>query len=113
MITAKEPSESLPERTISFQELSEDNTVDLDVLKGVSRKSEDIGILPYSSGTTGFPKGVELTNRNIVVNCIQQDVEGVKQYNDTTGKINNNYLRNLPEKYTECVIIILRDFPRL
>ncbi|XP_026322809.1 4-coumarate--CoA ligase 1-like, partial [Hyposmocoma kahamanoa] len=84
VITVKEPNENLPEGTISFQELSEDNNVDLDALKGVSRTSEDIGILPYSSGTTGFPKGVELTNRNIVANCVQQDVEGVKQYHDTT-----------------------------
>lgn len=86
VITVKEPNENLPEGTISFQDLSEDSNVDFDVLKGIHRKPEDISLLPYSSGTTGFPKGVELTNRNIVVNCLQQDVEGVKQYHDTTGK---------------------------
>jgi len=32
---------------------------------------EDIAMLPYSSGTTGLPKGVMLTHGNLVNNCIQ------------------------------------------
>ena len=32
---------------------------------------DDVAALPYSSGTTGIPKGVMLTHRNIVAN-IQQ-----------------------------------------
>jgi acyl-CoA synthetase (AMP-forming)/AMP-acid ligase II len=35
---------------------------------------EDLAALPYSSGTTGFPKGVMLTHRNLVANIVQ--VEG-------------------------------------
>lgn len=31
----------------------------------------DIAALPYSSGTTGFPKGVMLTHRNLVSNLLQ------------------------------------------
>lgn len=27
--------------------------------------------IPYSSGTTGFPKGVELTSNNLLANVIQ------------------------------------------
>ena len=34
----------------------------------------DVAALPYSSGTTGFPKGVMLTHRNIVANVLQADV---------------------------------------
>jgi acyl-CoA synthetase (AMP-forming)/AMP-acid ligase II len=40
--------------------------------------SEDLLALPYSSGTTGFPKGVMLTHRNIIANLVQ--CEGIKNY---------------------------------
>ena len=33
--------------------------------------AEDIAVLPYSSGTTGLPKGVMLTHRNLVANLLQ------------------------------------------
>jgi acyl-CoA synthetase (AMP-forming)/AMP-acid ligase II len=32
---------------------------------------EDLAVLPYSSGTTGLPKGVMLTHRNLVANLAQ------------------------------------------
>lgn len=32
-------------------------------------KYDDLTVLPYSSGTTGMPKGVMLTHRNLVSNC--------------------------------------------
>lgn len=33
--------------------------------------AEDVVVLPYSSGTTGLPKGVMLTHRNLIANLVQ------------------------------------------
>ena len=40
---------------------------------------EDLVALPYSSGTTGLPKGVMLTHRNLVANLCQ--CEGMRNWN--------------------------------
>lgn len=40
---------------------------------------EDVVVMPYSSGTTGLPKGVMLTHRNIVANMVQ--CEGIPNFN--------------------------------
>ena len=34
--------------------------------------AKDLAVLPYSSGTTGLPKGVMLTHRNLVANILQK-----------------------------------------
>ena len=39
----------------------------------VTRAPDDVIVLPFSSGTTGLPKGVQLTNRSLVSNLIQTD----------------------------------------
>lgn len=77
----------LPPDTVSFQELIENKNVNYDVLKEVKKRFEDVILLPYSSGTTGLPKGVELTNKNLVANCVQQDVKEYRHYEVTTGKV--------------------------
>lgn len=42
----------------------------------VSIDPHDIVALPYSSGTTGLPKGVMLSHRNLVSNVLQLDAAG-------------------------------------
>jgi acyl-CoA synthetase (AMP-forming)/AMP-acid ligase II len=37
----------------------------------VAVDGDDLAALPYSSGTTGLPKGVQLTHRNLVANLLQ------------------------------------------
>lgn len=46
--------------------------------------AEDLAVLPYSSGTTGLPKGVMLTHRNIIANLMQGNgMEGFEVVNET------------------------------
>ncbi|KAF9424224.1 hypothetical protein HW555_000617 [Spodoptera exigua] len=96
IIALKNPDSILPEKTISFQELFLADNVDYSVLKDVSRTPEDVALFPYSSGTTGLPKGVELTNRNLVANCVQQDVETMRVYEETTKSNQDVTLGVLP-----------------
>jgi len=48
--------------------------------------AEDLVTLPYSSGTTGLPKGVMLTHRNIVANIAQcLPIEDIQEGEATVG----------------------------
>ncbi|XP_053697105.1 uncharacterized protein LOC128744275 [Sabethes cyaneus] len=68
----------LPEGAIDFAELSNPTGVHFSSLQHHRRDPEDIVFLPYSSGTTGLPKGVELTHTNIVSNSEMLKVKAGK-----------------------------------
>lgn len=89
IIVVKTNGDPIPEGTIAFNELSEDVHADLSCLKQVRRDPKDICFLPYSSGTTGLPKGVELTHKNIVANCEQINEPIIRCHEDTTGNLIN------------------------
>ena len=44
--------------------------------------NEDVLVLPYSSGTTGLPKGVMLTHKNLVANVVQCEAPHGTNEND-------------------------------
>ena len=48
-------------------------------------KPDDVAVLPYSSGTTGLPKGVMLTHENCVINIEQLTHPQLTGWGLTTG----------------------------
>ncbi len=89
---------------------------------------EDVMVLPYSSGTTGLPKGVMLTHRNLLANLVQIDaietaelraMVGILPFFHIYGMVvvlNLGLLRgatcvSLPKFDLEAFLRILRDWP--
>lgn len=70
---------------------------------------QDIAILPYSSGTTGLPKGVELTHRNLVSNTLHLSTGETDYLNFTTGDHQEHISAVLPffHIYGMSVIMLL------
>ena len=61
--------EKLPEGTVTLDALREHSTPQNNTIDGVhANTGTHVCVLPYSSGTTGLPKGVSLTHENIVSN---------------------------------------------
>ncbi|KAJ2951628.1 hypothetical protein O0L34_g13786 [Tuta absoluta] len=96
IIVVRTNSQSAAPGTVNFSELSEDVHTDISCLKEVRRGPNDICFLPYSSGTTGLPKGVELSNRNIVANCEQINEHAIRAHNDTTPSHQDSVMSVLP-----------------
>ncbi|XP_058446117.1 uncharacterized protein LOC131427168 [Malaya genurostris] len=69
----------LPDGAIDFVQLSNPTGVHFSSLQHHNRDPEDVVFLPYSSGTTGLPKGVELTHTNIVANSEMLKVQAGKR----------------------------------
>ncbi len=66
--------ESRPYRTISYKSVVARGSANADNylgdLEGVNLTPDDTAVILYTSGTTGNPKGVELTHRNIISNTV-------------------------------------------
>ncbi|KAB0798980.1 hypothetical protein PPYR_06860 [Photinus pyralis] len=83
-ITIKMAStDSTPDGTIDLRQLMDSKWDVEDLSPG---GCNDIAVLPYSSGTTGLPKGVELTHRNIIANICQVTDTHVRLAQETTDE---------------------------
>ncbi|MGO3363107.1 MAG: AMP-binding protein [Corynebacterium sp.] len=81
---------------IGLAGLDTDRLIQLDTSRGLNQMlaerntpprvdfdpATQIAALPYSSGTTGLPKGVRLTHRNLVANLAQVEDAGIVGRND-------------------------------
>ncbi|XP_041012318.1 4-coumarate--CoA ligase 2-like isoform X1 [Juglans microcarpa x Juglans regia] len=85
VITVDDP----PEKCLHFSVLSEANESEIPT---VSIDPEDPVALPFSSGTTGLPKGVVLTHKSLITSVAQQ----------VDGENPNLYLK--PEDVVLCVL---------
>jgi acyl-CoA synthetase (AMP-forming)/AMP-acid ligase II len=69
------PSFLLPEETFAGTESFVSVVTDSPRIARIEeRRPHDTALLQYTSGTTGVPKGAEITHRNIVANCELQRV---------------------------------------
>ncbi|RVE46831.1 hypothetical protein evm_008539 [Chilo suppressalis] len=96
IVIVKTNGDAAPENTFCFNELSEDVHVDKSCLKEVRRSPTDTCFLPYSSGTTGLPKGVELSHRNLVANMQQMNNPKIRNHMDTSATHQDAVLGCLP-----------------
>lgn len=76
-------SDATPSGSIDFKEICEAKACFDDVYPLVA--PESTLLLPYSGGTTGLPKGVELTHKNVVANLCQMAAPHLRLNVDTEG----------------------------
>lgn len=76
---------TVPSGATNFKDMISDH-IDHSKLRPTNRTKEDVVILPYSSGTTGLSKGVQLTHKNCVSIILQLETPDTYHFFPTTSK---------------------------
>uniref|UniRef100_A0A1B6EFD6 AMP-dependent synthetase/ligase domain-containing protein n=1 Tax=Clastoptera arizonana TaxID=38151 RepID=A0A1B6EFD6_9HEMI len=76
------------EGTVLFSDMVSDyvNSSELSVLRRKHSNPDDLAFLPYSSGTTGLPKGVMLSNKSVLRNLLQIGISEITPFTETAGQ---------------------------
>ena len=79
---AQKHADVLKESGIKLITETECNQLSLTGFNAIARDPDKLAALLYTSGTTGFPKGVMLSSRNIIINVLQGLVRAECDHND-------------------------------
>ncbi|EFN62390.1 4-coumarate--CoA ligase 1 [Camponotus floridanus] len=99
--------------TIKFDDLVRDDIEEFSVSQKTDVNYEDTVIMPYSSGTTGLPKSIETSHRNIVVNILQALLPEICPAEETTEYHQDIVPVILPMFHIYGLVIILYCYLRI
>ncbi|CAB3255866.1 unnamed protein product [Arctia plantaginis] len=66
IILIDNPANPVPNDAIRYSEIAESGAADYELLDKIEKKTDEVACIPFSSGTTGLPKGVEITYGNLL-----------------------------------------------
>lgn len=66
IILVDKSGDKIPEGVIRYSEIAEKGEADYNFLDTIEVKPEDTAFIPFSSGTTGLAKGVDITFKNLL-----------------------------------------------
>ncbi|KAJ9590144.1 hypothetical protein L9F63_016729, partial [Diploptera punctata] len=71
IVTPGLSSATTTEGAVKFQDMVSREADTSSLLSSEAASPGDVAVMPFSSGTTGLPKGVQLSHKNLIANCLQ------------------------------------------